>query len=147
MTLTLRPADSVDSASIKALIRSAHINPLGIDWRRFTVAVTPQGELIGCGQIKPHRDGSHELASIAVVPAWRKRGVARAIIEHLLAANTGTLYLTCRSRLGPFYEKFGFSAILESEMPPYFRCIKRLVKLLGVNRSSGDTLLVMRHND
>ena len=144
MTFSLRAATSSDSTNIRALIRAVHINPLGIDWRRFIVAITSQGELIGCGQIKPHGDGSRELASIAVVQAWRRRGVAQTIIEYLLAANSGVLYLTCRSRLGPFYEKFGFSPIPVSEMPLYFRRIKRLVMLLGVNRPSGDKLLVMR---
>ena len=146
MTFSLQPATNSDSSSIRALIRAVHINPLGLDWRRFIVAVTPEGEMIGCGQIKPHKDGSRELASIAVVQAWRRRGVARAIIAYLIAANPGRLYLTCRSSLGPFYEKFGFSASPEPEMPLYFRRIKRLVTLLGVNRSTGNQLLVMRRN-
>ncbi len=57
---------------------------MGLDWRRFLVAVTPQGEMVGCGQIKPQGD-LRMLASIAVLPAWRGRGVARRIIERLLA--------------------------------------------------------------
>jgi amino-acid N-acetyltransferase len=140
-SFTLRPADSADFPAIRGLIRAAQINPLGLHWQRFVIAVDAQGQMIGCGQVKPHRDGSRELASIAVTPAWRGQGVARAIIEHLLAIHPGTLYLTCRAGLGAFYEKFGFGAIQAADMPPYFRRLSRLAKL--ATRLTGENLLVM----
>ncbi len=139
---TLRAATSDDAAAIRGLIRQVRINPMGLDWRRFVLAVSPEGEMIGCGQVKPHGDGSRELASIAVIPAQRGQGVARAIIQHLLAANPGTLYLTCRASLSPLYTKFGFRVIQEAEMPPYFRRISRLARLM--TRWVGDGLAVMR---
>jgi N-acetylglutamate synthase-like GNAT family acetyltransferase len=128
MTYSLRPATQEDFPAIRALVRAARINPLGLDWRRFLLAVDERGALIGCGQVKTHGDGSRELASIAVQPAWRGQGVARAIIQRLLEVHSRPLYLNCRSSLGPFYEKFGFRTIPESEMPPYFRRIKRLAR-------------------
>ncbi|NJN43373.1 MAG: GNAT family N-acetyltransferase [Anaerolineae bacterium] len=88
----------------------------------------PAGEVVGCGQIKPHADGSTELASIVVTPPWQGQGIARSIIEHLLETHHGDLYLMCQSSLGPLYEKFGFQAISEGEMPAYFRRIKHLAK-------------------
>ena len=103
----LRPAEAKDANAIRVLIIKSRINPTGLDWQRFVLAVTDEDEIIGCGQIKPHRDGSLELASIAVAPAWRGKGLARTIIEHLLAAHQGVLYLMCQSSLGPLYEKFG----------------------------------------
>jgi len=142
----LRPATSADFPAIRGLIRLVQINPIDLDWQRFVIAVTPEGEMIGCGQVKPHGDGSRELASIAVTPPWRKRGVARAIIEHLTASEPGTLYLTCRASLGPFYTRFGFKAIEQPEMPPYFRRISRLMKALGVLHVVGEGLLVMKHD-
>ena len=141
---TLRPGTASDVPFIRALVRAARINPTGLDWRRFVVAVTSEGEVIGCGQVKLHRDGSRELASLVVAPAWRGRGVARAIIEHLLATHPGELYLMCRSRLGPLYERFGFRAIDEAEMPKYFRRVSRLARLVEVLRKEGETLWVMR---
>jgi amino-acid N-acetyltransferase len=143
---SLRPATSTDFPAIRGLIRLVQINPIDLDWQRFVIAVTPEGEMIGCGQVKPHGDGSRELASIAVTPPWRKRGVARAIIEHLTASEPGTLYLTCRASLGPFYTRFGFKAIEQPEMPPYFRRISRLMKALGVLHVVGEGLLVMKHD-
>ncbi len=141
--IELRSASAGDAQAIRALIRSAQINPVGLDWRRFTLAVDGSGRLVGCGQIKPHRDGSRELASIAVVPEWRGHGVARALIEHLLETHPGTLYLTCRASLGSLYASFGFQVVDESEMPTYFRWVSRAVRLMRRLGLVGEGLLVM----
>ncbi len=87
MTYTMRWADAEDEAAIKALVRSANINPLGIHWQRFLVAEDASrtaGSIVGIGQIKVHGDGSRELASIATVPDRQGEGIATAIIEALL---------------------------------------------------------------
>ncbi len=108
------------------------------------VAISVQNELIGCGQVKSHKDGSRELASLAVNPKYRGHGVAKRIIEHLLDMHPLPIYLTCRSGLGEFYQRFGFSVIAPAEMPPYFRRIFRLVWIVRLFRNSKETLLVMR---
>lgn len=138
---SLRPARAEDSDAIHALIKEGDINPTGLDWRRFVLAVDSADSPIGCGQIKPHRDGSQELASIAVTAAWQGRGVARAIIEHLMAGSSGTLYLMCDNELPPFYEKFGFRVLTQDEMPRSFR---RTLKVLNpVFRRMGFEVMVM----
>lgn len=124
---SLRPATSNDAAIIRRIIFQVHINPSDLNWQRFILAVDEQDQVIGCGQVKPHKDGSMELASIAVVPAWRGRGVASQIIENLLLNNPGRLYLTCRSSLEPFYERFGFKKIGMSEMPHHFQRMARMI--------------------
>lgn len=141
-----QPATLEHSSQIRDLIRASGINPTDLDWQRFLVALAPDGEFIGCGQIKPHADGTLEMASIAVAPAWRGRGVARAIIEALLASQSGDLYLMCQSSLGPLYEKFGFLAIAESEMPTYFRRVSKLAGVVANLRLVNETLLVMRRS-
>ena len=140
---TIRQARENDFPLIRDLIHQVQINPMSLDWRRFVVAVNSDDALIGCGQIKSHGDGSDELASIAVVPAWRNRGVATAIIHNLLQNHSGRLYLTCRANLGSFYEKFGFRSLSEEEMPPYFRRISRLFNVMTKVSRQSDALLVM----
>ena len=141
---TLRKAQESESAQIKALIRLVGINPMGLDWKRFIVAVNDREEVIGCGQLKPHGKDILELASIAVVPEYRKRGIARAIIERLLKDSPRPLYLTCVSRMGPLYEKFGFRAIAYEEMPRYFQRLSRLAMALMSLSNRNDELLVMK---
>jgi N-acetylglutamate synthase-like GNAT family acetyltransferase len=140
----LRPAAAADFKKIKSLVREARINPTGLDWQRFIVAENDHGVVIGCVQIKPHRDGSHELASLVVDPEFRGQGIARALVEGLLENHTGELYLMCRSSLGGFYEKLGFAAVDETQMPPYFRRVSRLASLAKILAREGDELLVMK---
>jgi N-acetylglutamate synthase-like GNAT family acetyltransferase len=108
------------------------------------VAVNDSGQVIGCGQIKPHGGGIRELASIAVMPDYRGQGIARAIIEMLLHENPIPLYLMCISHNGPMYEKFGFQVIDNSQMPRYFSRIKKLFDITDVLRKSEEDLLVMK---
>jgi N-acetylglutamate synthase-like GNAT family acetyltransferase len=140
---TLRSAAEADFPAIKDLIHQVGINPTGLDWRRFTVAETPDGEFIGCGQLKPHSDGTLEMASIAVKSNWRGKGVARIIIQKLMAAAPRPLYLTCRAKMGPFYEKFGFRAVNGAELPRYFRRLSQVAGLIGKLHLVNDTMLVM----
>jgi N-acetylglutamate synthase-like GNAT family acetyltransferase len=140
--VTLRPATADDAADIKALIHLVRINPTGLDWKRFIVVSAADGELVACAQVKPHADGTLELASLAVIPAWRGRGLARRLVERLLSRSPRPLYLTCRSSLGIFYEKFGFRALAPTELTPYFRRIQRLADVFLFR--TDETLLVMR---
>ena len=128
----IRPASSTDAADIRSLILAVGINPLGLDWRRFIIAVGPDDRMIGCGQIKVYKDGTRELASIAVRENWRKRGVATRIINYLLQNEAGNIWLMCRSEIVPFYARFGFDEVTHvEELPSYFRKIYRLWRLLS----------------
>ena len=143
-TFSLRPATAADFPEIKALIRQVRINPIGLDWRRFTVAVNQGGGMIACGQLKRVSGGLTELASLAVRPAYRYHGVARALIEYLLADAPRPVYLTCRSGLGGLYERFGFHSLDSDEMPRYYRRLQRLAGLLMELARREETLLVMK---
>jgi N-acetylglutamate synthase-like GNAT family acetyltransferase len=140
----IRPALESESTQIKELINLVGINPTGLDWRRFIVALNSDGRVIACGQIKPHGVDIRELASIAVDPEYRGQGIARAVIEMLLRENPRPLYLMCVSHNGPMYEKFGFQTIAGKQMPRYFARIKKLFDIADVFRKSGEELLVMK---
>jgi len=100
--------------------------------------------LEGCGQVKTHRDGTHELASIVVRPAYQKRGTASAIIRHLIDQSTEPLYLACREELGLFYARFGFDVVPPHEHPPYFRRVWRIYSLLKQFLPLGGFLVMRR---
>lgn len=143
---TLQPATQADESAIKTLIKEVNINPLSLQWRRFIVAVDAAGTMIGCGQIKPHKDQSYELASIAVKRPYRNQGVAKAIIKHLMEQQGPPLWLTCRSGLVDFYEPFGFQHITDlAEMPSYYRRVSRLFNLykLFVREDRNEELAIM----
>jgi N-acetylglutamate synthase-like GNAT family acetyltransferase len=140
----IRPARETDFAVIQSLIHLVGINPTGLDWKRFVVAVNDRDEMIGCGQLKPHGQGILELASIAVYPEHQGQGVARAIIAHLLKDSPRPLYLMCESSLGPFYEKFGFQGISYEEMPRYFQRMSKLAGLVTTLARRQERLLVMK---
>jgi N-acetylglutamate synthase-like GNAT family acetyltransferase len=145
VAITVRPAAAADQETIVRIIRAAQINPLDLKWQHFVVAVdTATGEIVGTGQIKQHRDGSYELASIATVPAYRRQGVARHVIEDLLAGHPGVIYLTCMDTLEKFYEPFGFRTIPAGEMTPYFRRLKKVASALEFLSAHGRQLLVMK---
>jgi len=140
----IRPALEVESTQIKDLINLVGINPTGLDWKRFVVAVNDSGQVIACGQIKPHGGDIRELASIAVHPDCRGQGLARAVIETLLRKNPRPLYLMCMSHNGPMYEKFGFRMVEDKQLPRYFGRIKKLFDVADVLMRSGEELLVMK---
>ena len=117
---------------------------MGLDWKRFVVAVNESDEILGCGQLKPHGDGMLELASIAVYIEHRGKGVARLILHHLLKDSPRPLYLMCRSPLGPLYEKFGFHEIPYDEMPRYFQRMSKLAGLVTALARREERLLVMK---
>jgi len=141
MPLTLRDATASDSATIRRIVRAARINPSGLDWPRFIVA-EDGAIIVGVGQVKPHRDGTRELASMAVLPARQGQGIGTAIIEELLRRENGTLHLTCRSRLQGYYERFGFRRLEPRDYPPYFA---RMLPILNtVGRFFRIQIIVMR---
>ncbi len=141
---TLRAALESESAQIKKLINLVGINPTGLDWKRFIVAVNADGQVIACGQIKPHGGDIRELASIAVNPAQQGNGIARAVMERLIAATPRPVYLMCVSKMKDFYVKFGFNTVPYEKMPRYFQRISNVFRIADIVRHSGEELLVMK---
>ncbi len=150
--ITIRPAVREDDRVLRAMVRGEHLNPLGLDWRNFLVAEDSGRRIVGIGAVKTHGDGSRELASIAVAADNRGRGIADAVIRTILAREpaaaagelTRPLFLTCRSSMMGFYEKFGFREIGIGEMPLYFRRLYRIFSFAAKLFRNGTRLVVMR---
>jgi ribosomal protein S18 acetylase RimI-like enzyme len=161
--ISIRPAEREDETAIRAMVRAERLNPMNIHWRNFLVAEDAARRIVGIGQVKTHRDGSRELASIATAAEWRKRGVASAVIRALLARessapagdessapageNRGPLYLMCRDALTGFYEPLGFREIGLGEMPPYFRRTIRFLEIFFRIVRAGRKPVVMKRDE
>ena len=91
-----------------------------------------------------HRDGTRELASIAVTPTRQGQGIGSAIIEELLRREKGTVHLTCRSQLKGYYERFGFKRLEQRDYPPYFA--RRMPMINVFLRPFGIRIIVMRRD-
>jgi amino-acid N-acetyltransferase len=145
MTITLRPATQADEKKIKDLIHEVNINPMNLDWERFIVA-EDDGAFVGCVQIKPHKDGTRELASLAVTPSRQGSGIGSVLVKALLERERGELYLMCLRPMVTYYQRFGFEEVPEAAMPRslkiYHRAGKIFAKIAGTQGTS-----IMRRED
>jgi N-acetylglutamate synthase-like GNAT family acetyltransferase len=136
MPIIIRRATAEDEHAIKAIVRAARLNPMRLDWPRFVVAAWGE-DVIGVGQVKPHGDGTRELASLAVVPEWQGQHLGSLIVRALLAREAGTLHLLCLPEMAGYYARFGFRRLGRAELTPYFRRIDsaaRVMRLLAGDR-------------
>ena len=144
MAPTIRHATAGDQRTIRRLIRAAHLNPMSLEWPNFLVA-EEGGVIVGIGQVKTHRDGSREVASIAVVPERQRQGIGSSLIDALLARQgDGVLYLTCRLAMQRYYERFRFRRILRREFPPFFARMMPVVNAFA--RLARTEIIVMRRD-
>jgi N-acetylglutamate synthase-like GNAT family acetyltransferase len=116
MTIELRPATAADRTAILGLMRRGDFNRINLEPSNFVVAVA-DGQVVGIGQIKHHRDGAPELASLVVAADRRGTGIGSAIVWALLARHSGPLYLFCLAELEGYYRRFGFCQTPRAELP------------------------------
>ena len=114
--LTVRPATETDQVAIRALVRSERLNPYGLDWPNFLVAVG-RGGLVGAVQLRRHRDGSRELGSLVVRQEARRQGIASRLINTLLAGANERVLLITTEAFASRYERWGFRQIEPAAAP------------------------------
>ena len=125
--IRIRPARRSDRWAIHKLIWIAFLYPFGLHWRRFLVAETPKGQVVGCVQIRPYpgrrwgpwEEGcwGRELASLAVAPRWRRRRIGSRLVQAIQAQAGPPLYLLCLEPLEGYYARFGFRRLPPKRMP------------------------------
>ncbi len=141
--LTIRPATPADQRAIRRMVYEAGLDPTHLHWRNFVVA-EQMGKIVGIGQVRPY-PRCRELGSLVVREDRRGEGIARRIIEHLLARETGEVYLECAERLVPFYRRFGFEPIPWQHAPMPLRLKAGLGSTIG--KLFKVRLAVMRHSE
>lgn len=107
----------------------------GLEWDgnddscRHALALSLQGDAIGCGRMLP--DG--HIGHIAVLPQWRKRKVGTAIVEALLdyarAHDYQQISVDAQPQYVPFYRNHGFVEQGEAFMDGGIQRIKMALKL------------------
>ena len=110
-----------DQARLSRVRRAVFIDEQGVpedmEWDTddagavHLLAVDGAGQAIGCARLLP--DG--HVGRMAVLPAWRGRGVGRALLAAVLdmaqARGHTTLRLSAQTHATGFYERAGFVAL------------------------------------
>ena len=109
--------------------------PAEVEWDgrddgcRHALALSLQGDAIGCGRMLP--DG--HIGHIAVLPQWRKQKVGTAIVEALLdyarAHDYRQISVDAQTHYVPFYRSNGFVEQGEAFMDAGAQRIKMALKL------------------
>lgn len=130
MPVDIRKAAAADQAALVALVESERLNPHGIDWPNFFVAVEAE-RLVGAVQIRRHRDGSRELGSLVVAPSLRAHGLGGRLIEAALSAETGPVHMITGRAFAAHYTRWGFLPIAARCAPAGIRRHYVLGQLIG----------------
>jgi amino-acid N-acetyltransferase len=136
MMVCLRPATPADELEITALVRAERLNPTGLHWSNFTVAVGEDGFIVGAVQLRRHADGSRELGSFVVVDDARGRGIGGRLIDVLLKhahdpSNMPVHMITASAHAG-HYRRWGFRPIEPQQAPRAVRFNYRMGRLARV---------------
>jgi ElaA protein len=89
----------------------------GLDQHALHLLLQVDGTLAGCLRLIPYPEQKRvAIGRVAVAPAWRRRGLARLIMEEALARirrdySDRTVKLSAQTYLAPFYESLGFGAV------------------------------------
>ena len=123
--MTVRPGSRDDLASI-AQIQAA--SPEAAQWptqdylaHDFLIACC-EDSVAGFAVARRVAADEAEILNLAVEPAWRRRGVGRALVETISKQAKGNVYLEVReSNRGArqFYERLGFRTV--GLRPQYYR--------------------------
>lgn len=131
LPLLIRPAAAPDQVAITRLVHSERLNPHGLAWANFVVAVAGD-ELVGAVQMRQHPEGSRELGSLVVVAAHRGQGIAGRLIAALLARHPGTVHLITRHSNARHYRAWDFEPIAICDAPRSVRCHRLLGQAASV---------------
>lgn len=128
--VSIRPAVAAERESLEALQRRASLgnpadreallaNPDAIHLPPQQIAdgcvfvAEQQGGIKGFSVVLPREDGDMELDGLFVEPAWWRRGIGRALVEHCasVAVNAGAKYLHVLGHTNAegFYKTCGFA--------------------------------------
>lgn len=108
MTIEIRKAVALDQPEIVALVHSERLNPTGLDWRNFCVAVL-DGHLVGAVQIRPHAGKAREVGSFVVARGLRGCALGGRLLDYVLRGEAGDVHAITVEGLMPYFSAWGFT--------------------------------------
>ncbi len=98
------------------ILHLVHGDTKNLSSEQFVIA-KEQDKIIGCVRIKELAD-CLELASVAVLPEYRKKGIGLALVQNILKTDKRRpVYLLCFAETCNFYQKAGFKIITFDQLP------------------------------
>jgi amino-acid N-acetyltransferase len=111
VVVAIRAASERDGPAVRALMRGERVNPLGLDWRNFVVAVA-DGAVVGCAQLRPAGPGAVELGSLIVHADLRRGGIGARLIDAAMARAAGRRVLAVTAAAhAPWFARWGFRGV------------------------------------
>jgi len=118
--LIIRPATHDDLAAIGGIQGKSSWQPK--DYLDFDCTVAIENELvIAFLATRETTPGEHEILFLAVDPAHRRQGIARALLQNQIESQSGDWFLEVRASNTPaisLYESVGFTAV--GTRPDYY---------------------------
>lgn len=102
-----------------------------VEWRNYAVALSPEGSVVGCCQVKTRRCGTREVDTLCVDRAWRSGTVAARLMRFVIENNPHPLWGTCPDNVVAFQKRNGGTVVTDPcLMPPFLRRRQRLFNFL-----------------
>ncbi len=118
--MRVRKAGRADLRSILALARSLDLDYPGLEGDALWIAEDGRGRTIGAVALKKHPD-CLELCALGVDSGFRGKGVAKALVEALMAEAQGAVHLA--TIIPGFFESYGF--VRTRDIPATFPAKRR----------------------
>jgi len=131
--ISIRRATELDQPAIRALARSGQLSRTDVKWPSCWVASTGQ-RIVGIVQMRSHSDGSHELGPLVVSKEVRGQGIAGRLIDALVAAEPGPIWMVTAQAFAAVCKRWGFSPIEPPSAPVEVRRNHRMSSLARVFR-------------
>jgi N-acetylglutamate synthase-like GNAT family acetyltransferase len=132
--ISIRRATELDQPAIRALACSGQLSRTDVKWPSCWVAAAAGQGIVGIVQMRRHADGSRELGPLVVSKEMRGQGVARRLMDALVAAEPEPIWMVTAHVFAAVCRRWGFHPIEPPSAPVEVRRNHRMSSLARVFR-------------